>query len=158
MDNANSQPAIVTPEIPTDFESKAGTSKTELAAAILALVRTSKITGIQPDQPSPYDLAALTSQVEGHETRIVKLESRKIRRVSLNGVNNGLVVVPFQDIGTTDYKVDLAYVTPNVNFDPIQWSIIEGSKLSNQVQLRLDGRSGTFQIEVTIESMAGIAE
>lgn len=155
MDNQYSQPAIQRPALPPDFEAKAGTSKSDLANAILDMIAQAKITGIVPSEPSPYDLAALTSQVDNLQKEVDK-GIRKVRRVTMQGVNNGLVVVPFQDIGTNNYEVELAYLTPNVNFDPIQWSIIEDSKKSNQVELRLDGRSGAFSIEVTITAMDGI--
>lgn len=155
MDNKNSAPSLQLPKVPSDFEAKAGESKTDFVNAIFALLAGSQIIGVNAAEPSPYDLASIQSQVQANTTAIQKL-NRPIRRVTLAGVNNGLVVVPFQDIGTTNYEVDVAYLTPNVNFDPIQWSIIKNSKQGNQVQLRLDGRSGAFEIEVTISSMEGI--
>jgi hypothetical protein len=156
MDNEFSAPSLVLPAVPSDFEKKCGTSKTDFVNAVFELLESAKIAGLEPSEPLPYDLAALSAQVETNTAAIAKLNLRTIRRQILAGVNNGLVVVPFQDIGTVNYSVGLAYVTPNINFDPIQWSIVANSKQTNQVQLRLDGRSGTFQIEVTIISMDGI--
>lgn len=155
MDNQTSAPTLELPVIPSDFEKKCGSSKTDFLKAAFELLSGAKITGINQD-PQPYDLAAITSQMDTNTAAINDLQQRKVRRQILQGVNNGLVVVPFQDIGTLNYSVEVAYVTPNVNFDPIQWSIIEDSKKTNQVQLRLDGRSGAFHIEVTITSMDGI--
>lgn len=156
MDNTNSAPLLELPTVPSDFEAKCGTTKTDLVKAIFQLLQGAKISGINSESPSPYDLAAITAQTESNSKAIATLEQRKIRRAILNGVSNGVVVVTFQDIGTENYEVELAYVTPNENFDPIQWSIIENTKTSQQVQLRLDGRSGAFHIEVTITSMDGI--
>ena len=155
-DNEFSQPSLVLPSIPPDFEAKCGSSKTDLIAAVFQLLAGSKIAGVNPVNPTPYDLASLSAQVQGNTDAINNLQLRKIRRAILAGANNGVVVVPFQSIGTTNYQVDLAYVTPNTNFDPIQWSIVENSKQDAQVTLRLDGRSGAFDIEVTITSMEGI--
>jgi hypothetical protein len=156
MDNANSQPQIQTPTVPVDFEAKAGTSKSDFARAILQLLSGAKIIGITPDAPSPYDLAALTASVEDLQQEMDKV-NRPIRRITMQGVNNGQIIVPFQDIGTKNYSVSVAYVTPSgTNFDPIQWSIVENSKQTSQVTIRCDGRSATFPIEVTIVGMDNV--
>lgn len=156
MDNQNSRPSIVPPSVPADANSRAGTSKSDLIEYIFELLRGATITGIQSDQPTPYDLAALTNQVTAHEVEIDKIKDRTPRRVIVSGVNDGPQIVTFQDVGTTNYQVDASWVTPNVNFGAIQWSIIDGSKLSSQVTLRIDGSAGAYMLEVTITPMDGI--
>lgn len=115
------------------------------------MLRGATITGIQSEQPTPYDLAAIQKQVEKHESSITKLEDRTPRRVTVAGVNNGLVIVPFQDVGTTNYQVDVAFIWPSgSSFPEINWAVVAGSKQTNQVSLRCDGSVGTFTLEVTI--------
>jgi len=106
MDNTSSAPTLVVPVVPSDFEAKCGTSKTDLVRAVLELLQGSKIAGITADAPSPYDLAAISSQLASVTADVASLNQRKIRRVIMQGVNNGLVVVPFQDIGTANYQVN----------------------------------------------------
>lgn len=156
MDNANSQPQIQTPTVPVDFEAKAGTSKSDFARAILQLLNGAKIIGITPDAPSPYDLAALTSSVEDLQEQM-DMANRPIRRVIMQGVNNGVIIVPFLDIGTSNYQVAVAYVIPaGTNPDPIQWCIVKDSKLPTQVTLRLDGKSSDYPVEITITGMDNV--
>jgi hypothetical protein len=156
MDNANSQPQIQTPTVPVDFEAKAGTSKSDFARAIMQLLQGAKIIGITPDAPSPYDLAALTSSVQILEEKVANID-RPIRRISMQGVNNGVIIVPFQDIGTENYAVSLAYVIASgTNPDPIQWCIVQNSKKTDQVTLRLDGKSSDYPVEITIIGMDNV--
>lgn len=152
MDNLFSKPTLELPEVPPDFEKAAGITKTDFLRAVFALLGGTTIKGINIDEPTPYDLAALSATVESILSDFDRLDV-EIRRAVLDGVNNGAVIVPFQDIGTNNYQVDVAFLTPNINFDPIQWSIVDGSKTTSQVTLRLDGRVGPFKIEVTIREL-----
>lgn len=93
MDNITSLPKIVTPQIPSDFEAKAGTSKTDFAKVILQLIAGAKITGIIQEQPSPFDLGAMQSNISRLESEVQKFSGRKIRRVFLNGIANGILTV-----------------------------------------------------------------
>jgi hypothetical protein len=156
MHNQNARPAIVPPVVPSNIETLVGTSKSDFVKAILDLVAQSTITGINQENPDSFDISSIQQTLEEQGEDIAALNARTPRRIIQDGVSNGIVVVPFPDIGTINYQVSLAYVTPNVNFDPIQWSIVENEKKTNQVMLRLDGRSGTFEIEVTITPMDGI--
>lgn len=156
MDNQNARPTLQPPNVPADFESSAGTSRTDFATALLELLKESTIEGVNPENPTSFDFSALQAQVTALEADMQNIKARTPRRVIMSGVTNGLVVVPFQDVGTANYQVDLAFVTPNVNFPAINWAIINGSKKSDQVQLRIDGDAGSYSMEITITPMDGI--
>lgn len=157
MDNVNSQPAIIPPTVPGDFESKAGASKSDLARALFELLAGAKIAGIVLSEPSPFDLSSLAAQVETLQAAVDEILQRKIRRVVVAGIANGILIVPFQDIGSVNYQVDVAFVSPNTDLpDSLMWSIIEGSKATSQVALRINGNATSMDIEVTITVMDGI--
>lgn len=150
MENQTSQPALVLPAVPPNFDSIAGTSKSDFANALFEVLKGAIISGIVSSTPIPYDLAALTTDVAQLKLDVAAL-NKKVRYVTVSGVNNGEVTVPFQDIGTTNYDVDVAFVwTSGGAFPAIQWAIVGGSKLSFQVKIRCDGTAATFDLEVTI--------
>lgn len=150
MDNVNSQPALQLPIVPADFETRSGSSRVDFANALFELLKGALVTGIVQAQPSPYDIGAMQASITELQVRIEEVAAPKQRSIIMNGVNNGLVIVPFDDIGTTDYAVDLAFITPNVNINTVTWSIIDGSKQNAQVQLRIDGSAATYKIHVNI--------
>jgi hypothetical protein len=157
LDNQNSKPSIVPPALPVNFEQMAGTSKSDFARAILELMKSATIDGIQSDSPTPYDLSALQQSVQNLEGDVDKLKLRTPRRITVPASGNALIVVPFQDVGTDDYQVDAAWVTPNAPLSGTKWSIVAGSKKSNQVSLRVHGiDADTYTLEVTITPMIGI--
>ncbi len=155
MDNLFSRPTIKIPAVPSDAESKAGTSKSDLIRFIFKLLKGSTVEGITPSEPTPHDLGAIVTNVQQLRADYDKLLAAKVRHQILDAVSNGQMVVAFQDIGTTNYQVSVAYVTPNIDWQPISWGIIADSKKTNQVGIRLDGHSGKFQIEVTIRELKG---
>lgn len=157
MDNITSQPALVPPTVPADFDAAAGNSKSDLTRAIFALLASSKITGIQASEPNPFDLGTLAGQVASLQAAVDKIVARTPRRVVMAGIVNGIVIVPFPDIGTTDYQVDVAFVSPNTDLpDSLMWSIIKNSKSSNQVSLRINGNAAAMDLEITITPMNNI--
>lgn len=156
-ENPSSQPTLLLPVIPADFETKCGTSKTDFAKAIFQLLASASVTGITPTGGTPYDLARIQSQLEALQTTVDKTVARTPRRVIMNGVINGIIVVPFQSLPSTNYQVDVAFSTPNETLpDALQWSIVAGTKTVNQVTLRINGNAGTYGLEVTITPMDGI--
>lgn len=157
MDNQNSQPALVTPAVPPDFDIASGSSRGDFARALFALLDTAKITGIISEEPTPFDIGVLAGQIQTIQAAVDKLVARTPRRVTMVGIANGILIVPFPDVGTTDYQVDVAFVSPNTDLpDALMWSIIKNSKSSNQVSLRINGNAAAMDIEVTITPMAGI--
>jgi hypothetical protein len=150
MENQVSQPTLELPNIPDDFETTAGTSRRDFAQALFDLLESARILGITQASPTPYDLAAIVSDIETLEAGLAAVS--KIRRViTVSGVNNGEVTVPFQSVGTDDYQVDVAFVwTSGGAFPAIQWAIVGGSKTATQVKIRCDGTAATFDLEVTI--------
>ena len=153
MDNSNSQPSIVLPVIPADFESAAGTSKTDFLKAAFALIAASEITGIQSNEPSPYDIGVLAGYIKTILADLDEIKKRRVRRVFMAGISNGVVIAPFPDIGTTDYQVDVAFVTVDTDLpNSLMWAIIKDSKSSNQVSLRINGNAAQMDLEITINS------
>lgn len=151
MENQTSQPTLVLPAIPPNFDSIAGTSKSDYAAALFELLKGAIVTGIVSSSPIPYDLAALTTDVAQLKIDVAAL-NKKIRRITVSGVSNGEVTIPFQDIGTTNYDVDVAFVwTSGGPFpDSLNWAIVGGSKQTFQVKIRCDGNAATFDLDVVI--------
>lgn len=150
MEQQTSQPALTLPAIPTNFDTLAGTSKADFAAALFEILKGAVISGIISSSPTPYDLAAIVSDITQLKLDVAAV-SKPIRRITVSGVNNGEITVPFQDVGTTNYQVDVAFVwTAGGAFPAIQWAIVGGSKLSSQVKIRCDGTAATFDLEVTI--------
>lgn len=157
MDNLASQPSIVPPTVPADFEAKAGNSRVDFAKALFALLAGAKISGIIAAEPSPYDLAAISSQLAQIQIAADKIIARTPRRIVLAGIANGVLTVPFQDIGTVNYQVDVAFVSPNSDLpDSLMWAIIKDSKQTAQVNIRVNGNAAAMDIEVTITPMDNI--
>jgi tRNA uridine 5-carbamoylmethylation protein Kti12 len=155
-DNTNSKPILVPPSLPQDFEKMAGSSKTDFANALLYILRQSTIDGIQPSQPSDYDISALTKQVEVQQADLDKIKARTPRRKTIAAVNASTVIVEFDDVGTDVYEVTGTWLGENVNFATVNWSVVTGSKQSNQVTIRFDGNASPYALEVTITPMHNI--
>lgn len=151
MENQTSQPALELPAIPSDFEARAGTSRTDFVSALFDLLASARITGIVSSTPTPYDLAAIVNDIAEIQAAITA-GIKTIRRITVGGVNNGEVTVPFQDIGTTNYQVDVAFVWTSGGAFPsgLNWAVVGGSKTATQVKIRCDGAAATFDLEVTI--------
>lgn len=155
MDNSRSQPSLKLPTIPKDAEKKAGATKTEFLTFLFALLKGATVEGIISTEPTPFDLAKITAQIDDL-IAANEVAHGKVRHQVLDAVSNGPIVVTFPDIGTTLYSVDVAFVTPNEDYTKIQWAIVAESKKTNQVTLRIDGQAGPFQLEVTIRELKEI--
>jgi len=157
MDNSTSQPAYVPPAVPPDTEIAAGTSRTDFTRFLLTLISTGKITGIVNSEPTPFDLGTLAGQVQTLQAAVDKVLARTPRFITMAGIANGILIVPFLDIGTTDYSVQASFVSPNTDLpDSLMYSIIQDSKSSNQVSLRINGNASHMNIEVVITPMNNI--
>lgn len=86
MDNVNSQPQIRVPNVPTNAEALAGSTKTQLIQYIMDLISKSVISGVTPgvaDVASlqtrvtllEQELGAAQQTITEHETRIFALEN-----------------------------------------------------------------------------------
>lgn len=148
MDNVFSQPALELPEVPADFEAKAGSSKTDLVKAIFTLLKSATISGINQSSPQPYDLAALEKQVTELQDQATKTPI--IRSVLKAGVTNGNITAAFEDVGTTNYLVSVEPVVPDGDINTVTWAVIDNSKKTNEVTIRIDGTGATYQFLVSI--------
>lgn len=149
MDNQFSQVSISVPEIPADFEARAGSSKTDLASAILLLISAAQVNGIDLSQPNNFDLAQIQNRLTAVEASVEKQQLNQ-RTVGLTGIANGLLTIPFDDMPSTNYWVNLIFITTNTNLNTVTWGLITGSKQTNQCQVRIDGDASPYQIEVQI--------
>lgn len=149
MTNSFSQVTIKVPTIPADFEAKAGTTKTDLAEAILALISGSQLNGVNLDSPDNFDLNEINNRLKSVEEGVINAKVQQ-RIVELNGIANGLLTIPFAEMPTANYSVNVAFVTPNTNINTVTWSVIQGSKQVSQCQIRIDGDANPYKLEVTI--------
>jgi hypothetical protein len=150
MNNIESEPSLLLPEIPTNFEALAGTSRTDFAKAIFELLAGAKISGINVE-PSPYDLAALTAQVNQMQLDVNLLKARKVLKFSITVTSNNERVISFgQDLGTTNYTVTAVYTSPKgANIPTVTWSVVD--KQSTYVTIRQDGTANaTMGMDVVI--------
>jgi hypothetical protein len=115
MNNVLSEPSLVLPEIPTNFESMAGTSRTDFLRAIFDLLEGTKITGITVES-SPYDLEALTAQVQQLQADVDAIKLRQVRKMSLSltaatgaGALNVILISPPLD--NANYVVSVQFRT-----------------------------------------------
>ncbi len=146
MDNVFSQPGLDLPEIPSDFESKAGSSRVDFVKAIWELLATARIKGITPTSPQPYDLTSLQAAVE----ELQQNPQPKFRSVLKDGVANATITVAFPDIGTAAYFVNVVFVTPDTNINTVTWSVVDNSQTTNEVKIRIDGDASTYKVLVNI--------
>lgn len=146
MDNQFSQPTIQTPEVPDDFEAKAGSTRKDFAVALFDLLKSAIILGIIPTSPQSYDLVSLIQRVDALESQAPP----KMRAIAKVGVINATIDVAFPDIGTTNYSVNVEFLTPDTNINTVTWSVVDGSKATNQVRVRIDGDASTYSIVVHI--------
>lgn len=137
--------------MPLDIEAKSGTSKRDLILVIFSLLKQTRIEGINQDTPVNFDYTAVQNQIKEFNTRIDTL-GRRQRVVTLAGVNNQVLIVPFEKFedGFTNYSVDVVFVAPDGNINTCTWAIVEGTKTDSQVQIRIDGSASHYNLEITI--------
>lgn len=150
MDNAFSQAQLSLPPVPENFEAMAGSSKSDLVRAILNLLASAQITGINTDEPSSIDLGQLQNQIQSLQTQVTN-NAVTIIQVPMSGVPAGLVTVAFDSVQTNVYSVDVAFITTGTTTAPA-WSLISGSQQQNQCQIFIGG-SSTWSIVVTITTL-----
>lgn len=149
MDNLYSPITLVTPELPSNFEALAGTSKTDLIKAAFAILEQAKIEGVNPTQPTVIDIGQLASQIESLAADVAALMQVKPVAVTVSGVTNDIVIVVFPDIGTDVYKVQAICRGANASFTA-NLMIIDGTKKSNQFQMKVTGAASGYFIDVLI--------
>ena len=138
-------PNLKLPNVPADF-GLTTSSKSEFATALFELLKSATIEGINETAPSPYDLTNLQNRVEVLEAT----KTPAMRSVLKDGVNDSTLTVAFADIGTDDYFVNVEAVTPDSGINTVTWSVVENSKKTNEVKIRVDGTGSTYQFLVTI--------
>lgn len=149
MTNTYSQVTIKVPEVPEDFEARAGTTKTDLAEAILKLIQGAQLNGVNLDSPDNFDLNEINNRLNKVEADAASAKLQQ-RLVVVSGINNGLITVPFAEMPSASYKADVVLITANVNINTVTWSLIENSKTPSQCQFRIDGTAAPYKIEVSI--------
>lgn len=146
MDNSFTQPTLELPEIPSDFEARAGTSRLDFLRAVFELLKSTRVAGIIQSSPQPYDLSTLQARIEQLESNPVP----KMRSVLKDGVTDASIIVAFEDIGTTDYFVNVVPITEDTNINTFTWSVVDNSQQTNQVTIRVDGNASTYKLLVNI--------
>lgn len=138
-------PNLKLPTVPEDFASTTS-SKAAFAKELFDLLKSATIEGINETAPTPYDLTNLQNRVEVLEAT----KTPAMRSVLKDGVNTGLLTVAFADIGTDDYFVNVEAITPDGTINVVTWSVVENSKKTNEVKVRIQGNGSTYQFLVTI--------
>lgn len=151
MDNLFSQPTLKLPAIPDDFEATAGATRLDFAKALFKLLASATIEGINPTSPQSFDVSNLIQRIQVLEAN----HPPKMRAILKAGVTDTTLVVGFADIGTSDYFVNVEFVTPDAGINTVTWSVVDGSKTSNEVKVRIDGNASTYQIIITIVENLG---
>jgi hypothetical protein len=150
MDNAFTQARLKVPKVPADFASKAGSSKSDLAQAIFDLLQGARILGINIDEPNNFDLGELTNRItaleDGHKTNLIQQ-----RVVSNTGVANGTLIFTFDDMQTTNYVVNVCFITPDTGpAAALTWSLVANSKTGTQCTIFIKGDATAYQVELTV--------
>lgn len=148
MDNLFSQPRLQLPEIPADFENQAGSSRVDFARALFKLIAAAPVIGITQTNPTPYDLTALTQRVQAIEEDQDSIP--KMRTILKDGVSNATLTVGFEDIGSTDYLVNVIPMTPDADINTVTWSLVEDSRKTNECKIRIDGTGAAYKFLVHI--------
>lgn len=148
MDNTFSQPGLVLPEIPSDFENKAGSSRVDFARALFDLLKSAQISGINQTSPNPYDLTSLTARVAAIETE--QEDIPEMRTILKDGVSNATLTVNFQAMPTADYLVNVIPITPDADINTVTWSLVDESRTVDQCKIRIDGTGAAYKFLVHI--------
>lgn len=145
MDNPLSLPQLKLPTVPADFNGGVGV---DFAIALLKLLEGAQIVGTEDAQP--FDVATLQQSVEDLSNRF-DASIRKMRKVTMSGVNDGQITVPFQDIGTTNYDINWNVIIPDAaNPGTILIFPIAASFQTSQFKARVDGTGGAYTIQFVI--------
>jgi len=144
-----SNPSLSIPSLPSDFESRAGSSKTELARAILELLAGASIQNYPTSAEDQFDLANFQQRLEDLEQNFEDA-IKPIRRVRLNGIGNGTHIFSFEDVGDTNYGVATCFWKTGTGSDEITWFFDNAAKTSSEVTLVLEDLTGTIDVEVLI--------
>lgn len=157
MDNAFSQARLDVPVVPSDFESKAGSSKRDFAVALLLLLKGASIIGINPSEENNFDLGELANRISALEKA---QDATKIRQrvVTMTGIANGVLSFTFDDMQTTDYTVNLCFITPNTGpAAALTWSLVANSKTGTQCDIYIKGDASAYQVELTVTESKNLA-
>jgi hypothetical protein len=146
MDNPQSLAMIQTPEVPDDFNGGVGV---EFARSLMKLLNSAQVVGTEGNA-NPFDILQMQKQVEDLSDE-VDAKARKERVVIMNGVNNGELVVPFENIGTTEYTVTAEIIIP-AGADPpnVNVFVIDANKEAAQCKVRIDGTGNPYKFRFTI--------
>lgn len=150
MDNSNSRPSLDLPTVPSDFESRAGSSRVDFAKALFELLKGATITNIVNDEPNPFDLGSVQAALTALTAEFNQNGTPKQRLITVQAVTNGLITIAFDDIGTTSYKVSAIFLTNGADINTVTWSLVDGSKATNQCQIWVDGTAAAYKLEVHI--------
>lgn len=149
-DNTFSQPSLIPAELPPSFEADAGTSKTDLANAILEHLKKSQIIGITQSSPNPVDITQLASDLSTLTTRVTTDEAgiktyRKIFTTIVDGTST--YDLTFPSLGGVNYEVSVAFLTATPT-DGGLWSIVV--KTDTSVRVKVAGISNNPTLEIIV--------
>lgn len=148
MDNPQSLPQLVLPNVPDDFNGGVGVA---YARALMLLLGGVQVEVGNDGGAQPIDLAQLQQQIETLTTAVADA-NRKQRLITLAGVNNVEMSVPFQDIGTTSYDITAEIMIPTGNnpASGLGLYLIEGSFQSAQFRVRCDGDLSAYTLRFVV--------
>lgn len=109
--------------------------------------------GINLEQPNNFDLAAIQNRLTTVENTAnsSKLKQRNVRISGIDGSTAGApLVIPFDDIGTTNYSVNAIFIVPTSLGINCTWALLDNSKQTNQVTLSIRGNASTYFVELQI--------
>lgn len=156
MDNPFSQAQLQLPTVPADFDSRCGSSRRDMAIALFELLRSAQITGVTVESPSNFDLTSLQRSVESLSAQVSQNSLPRQRVVNMAGATNNEIIVPFDDIGTTNYWVNVIVVSAAPgDINTVTWALIESSRQTNQCQIRIDGTGAGYQLMIIITEIKG---
>ncbi|MCG3778245.1 MAG: hypothetical protein JW388_0958 [Nitrospira sp.] len=148
-----STPSLAVPSLPADFESRAGSSKTELARAILELLAGANIINYPTSAEDQFDLANFQQRLEDLEQNFEDAV-KPIRRVRINGIATAetTTTFTFEDVGDTNFGVCVTIIdetTADIGASG-RWFVQSATRTSTSVQVTTIGYAGTFDLEVLI--------
>lgn len=147
MTNPIAAPQLSLPQVPDDFNGGVGV---DFARALMSLLGQITVTGLVDDGADPFDVGQMQEQIETIQTTLTT-STRKERTILMNGVNNGEIAVPFQDIGTIDYTVTYEIVIPTGSDPtPVVVYILDGTKTTSQFRARIDGTGNPYKFLFTV--------
>lgn len=146
MPNTESLPQIIPPTVPADFNGGVGV---DFARALMTLMAQCQISGGNLTITNPFDAAAIQASVEELQDKIEDLPKERV--IEMNGVNNGEIPVPFQNIGTTNYSIITEILIPAGSNPPaVGVYIIDTSKEMAQFIARIDGTGNPYKFRFTV--------